>query len=92
MLTAPASGAPPTSLKGTPTARSANPSPLKSPVASAQPKLSPEASVAEPVPVSSQNWFEVADNPFAEPYRTFTPPVSVAEPTSSPGTPTARSA
>src|SRR5439155_24487216 len=66
MLTAPASVAIPTSLNGTPTARFLNPAPLKSPVASAQPNRSAEASRADPVAVSSQNWLEVADNPVAE--------------------------
>ena len=92
MATWPASVTPPGSSRGTPTARSANPSPSKSPAASDLPNSASWRSVP-PIPSLSivQNWLPVAEIPAADPYRTFTPPASSSF-ESSRGTPTARSA
>src|SRR5215475_1973270 len=91
-LTAPASRTLPTDSNGTPMARSAKPSLLKSPTVSVSPNESCSSPVSAPDVSWVKNWLPVPVNPAARPYSTLTAPASVALPTDSPGTPTARSA
>src|SRR6266540_3077665 len=91
-LTAPACVRAPSPSEGTPTARSAKPSLSKSPTPRSAPKPSPASAVPSTPAVSwEKNWPPPAARPLADPYRTLTAPASVIVPTSSPGTPMARS-
>jgi hypothetical protein len=77
---------------GTPTTRSSNPSPFRSPAATAVPNRSLASTVSEIWgEFWVQTWFPVSDRPEAEPYSTCTVPASASDWTSSAGTPTARS-
>ncbi len=68
MFTAPAFGTDPTASNGTPTARSENPSPLKSPTATARPNASLVSALPSTPTLSwLQNWFPVDDSPDPEP-------------------------
>ena len=91
-LTAPAFAAAPTSSPRTPIARSSKPSLSKSPTARARRRSRP-LSAAPSMPATSwcQNWSPVAVSPAAEPCSTLTAPAFATVPTSSPGTPMARS-
>src|ERR687897_788387 len=92
-FTAPPLAAAPTFSRHTPTARSAKPSPSKSPAAIVPPKASsPSALLPTPGLSWVNSWLPVPVSPPVVPYSTFTAPASTIAPRSSNVTPTARSA